>query len=365
MPITTLDITDFRNIAKASLEPHADGLNVIVGSNGSGKTSLLEAIYYLSNGRSFRASTATRLIRHQAHKFAVFAKILKDYEFVLPIGAERDLGGVSKLRVAEESVDSIAELAACLPLRMINSQSQALLEGAPALRRRYLDWGLFYQADNFFSCWRQFERILKQRNALLKQHARRDELTVWNHELCKYTLVFNELRQSYVDVLSPAILTTCEQLLPGMPIDICYKPGWDSQVDYATVLEANFLDDLRYGGTQKGPHRAELEITIKGVLAKHFLSRGQQKLLICAMILAQGAVLAKYTNKGLIYLVDDLPAELDLASRQKLISLLSQQQKQVFVTAIERNAIADLVPDNTPTPLKVFHVEHGQVTSLE
>lgn len=365
MPITTLEITDFRNIAKAALEPNADGLNVIVGANGSGKTSLLEAIYYLGSGRSFRASTPTRLVRHQAQKFAVFAKVLKDYEFVLPIGAERELSGVSKLRVAEESVDSIADLAACLPLRMINSQSQALLEGGPALRRQYLDWGLFYQAENFFNCWRQFERILKQRNALLKQQVRRDELAVWTHELCKYALVFNELRQSYINLLTPMIVATCEQLLPDMVFEISYKPGWDLQRDYAAVLQANYLDDLRYGSTQKGPHRAELEVTINGVLAKHFLSRGQQKLLICAMILAQGAVLAKYTKKGLIYLVDDLPAELDLASRQKLISLLSQQQKQVFVTAIERHAIADLVPDNTPTPLKVFHVEHGQVTSLE
>ncbi len=102
---------------------------------------------------------------------------------------------------------------------------------------------------------------------------------------------------------------------------------------------------------------------IDGISVKHFLSRGQQKLLICAMILAQGMLLTRHVNKGLIYLVDDLPSELDFYSKQKLISLLSRQQTQIFITAIESQDICEFINDKPNISMKVFHVEHGNVVS--
>ena len=105
-------------------------------------------------------------------------------------------------------------------------------------------------------------------------------------------------------------------------------------------------------------------MTIDGIPVKHFLSRGQQKLLVCAMILAQGALLAKSVNKGLIYLVDDLPSELDFQSKQRLISLLTKQQAQIFITTIEHNDVCSFVSEEANVPLKVFHVEHGGVNEI-
>lgn len=364
MPIISLRIADFRNITSAELAPCLQGLNIICGDNGSGKTSLLEAIHYLGLGRSFRSSTAARLIKYETVKFSLFSQIVNDSQRYIPVGVERDTRGSSRLRMAEQDVSSVMELASLIPIRLINSQSHQLFESGPAFRRKYLDWGLFYQFESFLPCWRHFERALKQRNAVLRDRRPTKELDIWSNELIKHALELDKLRREYVALLTPFLREMQTALLPTLDLQINYEPGWSENMDYATNLANTYNDDLRIGHTQLGPHRADFDIQINGVSAKHFLSRGQQKLLICAMILAQGMLLNKHANKGLIYLVDDLPSELDLQGKQKLISLLSRQQTQIFITAIESSMICDLVSDKTDMPMKVFHVEHGSVVEM-
>lgn len=361
MTITSLRITNFRNLAAAELAP-LNGLNIICGNNGSGKTSLLEAIYYLGLGRSFRTSTASRLVRQETEQFSMFSQIVSEAERFIPIGVERNLNGNTRLRVAEKDASSIAELALYLPIRLINSQSHNLFESGPVFRRKFLDWGLFYQSEGFLPCWRQFERVLKQRNAVLRERRTKNELNAWTDELVRYGLELDALRRGYISALIPLVSEVAQELLDIPNLDINYQSGWGKNKDYASVLANAYPEEMRSGHTQYGPHRADLDITIDGVPVKHFLSRGQQKLLICAMIIAQGKLLALQAKKGLIYLVDDLPAELDLLSRQKLISLLSRQQTQIFITAIESETICELIGDNSGTSVKVFHVKHGSVS---
>lgn len=361
MTIASLRITNFRNLAAVELTPCLGGLNIICGNNGSGKTSLLEAIYYLGLGRSFRSSTSARLIRQQTKQFSMFSQVVSDSQRHIPIGVERDINGLTRLRVAEKDASSITELAFYLPIRLINSQSHNLFESGPVFRRKFLDWGLFYQAESFMPCWRQFERVIKQRNVVLRERRPKNELNAWTDELVRYGLELDALRRAYVLNLVPQVSEMAQELLGISNLDISYQSGWDESEDYASALVNSYLEEMRFGHTQCGPHRADLDITIEGIPVKHFLSRGQQKLLICAMIIAQGKLLATHANKGLIYLVDDLPAELDLLSRQKLISLLSKQQTQIFITAIESNTICDFIGENPAVPVKVFHVEHGSV----
>jgi DNA replication and repair protein RecF len=355
MTIHSIKINNFRNLATLDLSPAPQGLNIICGNNGSGKTSLLEAIHFLSLGRSFRTSTASRLIRHTAEKFSVFAQIVSETERHIPVGVERDLQGATRLRIAEQDAASVMELANCLPLRIINSQSHQLFESGPIFRRKYLDWGLFYQFESFISCWRQFERVLKQRNAVLRDRRPKRELEVWTEELIKHGLALDQLRQSYVAELTPLIQQTTQTLLGKIQLEMRYYPGWDQSLDFATALNQAFPEECRLGYTQYGPHRADFDVIIDGVSAKYFLSRGQQKLLICAMIIAQGMLLNEGRNKRLVYLVDDLPAELDQHSRDKLISLLTQQETQVFITAIEPELVGG------EEKKKVFHVEQGRL----
>ncbi|HTM63879.1 MAG TPA: DNA replication/repair protein RecF [Gammaproteobacteria bacterium] len=364
MTITSLQISNFRNLTSVQIAPAQQGLNIISGNNGSGKTSLLEAIFYLGHGKSFRSSVANRMINHQADKFSLFTQVVTELDRKIPLGVEREQTGSTRLRVDDKDVSSMAKLAEFLPIRMINSQSHQLLEAGPVFRRKYLDWGLFYQNADFITSWRQFERILKQRNAILRDKRPVRELESWTNELVKYGLELDQMRRAYIEKLLPHIRYFMQLLLSITELNIEYEPGWEKNQDYSVTLLASINDDYRIGHTQAGPHRADFEIFSDGIALRHILSRGQQKLLICAMILAQGLMLGEQEKAGLIYLVDDLPSELDSSSRQKLVSLLAMQKSQIFITAIENEAICELVRDNTEIKTKVFHVEHGKVVEL-
>lgn len=361
MLLSSLRVTNFRNLASAALTPTAHGLNIICGRNGSGKTSILEAIYYLGRGRSFRSSTVGRLVQQETEQFSIFSQLVSDGQRQLPVGVERHINGTTRLRVAEKEATNVAELATLLPIQLIHSQSHQLFESGPAFRRKYLDWGLFYQFDNFLPTWRQFERILKQRNAALKNRRPKKEIDAWTEALIIPAITLDKLRREYVQLLVPTLKAFTQELMLDSSIDIQYQSGWPDEMDFHEALIQHFVDDYRQGHTQVGPHRADLNIRIQAIPAKHFLSRGQQKLLICAMILAQGSLLTNSANKELVYLVDDLPAELDLPSRMKLISLLSKQKTQVFITAIERETIDDQMSHPLNAAIRVFHVEHGSI----
>lgn len=337
------------------------GLNVLYGQNGSGKTSLLEAIYYLSTGRSFKTATATRLIQKDQAMFSVVAQLERANSRQIPIGVERNLAGLSKMRMAEQDVASHVELTALLPLRIINAQSHQLFEAGPIFRRKFIDWGLYYAEEAFVSCWRHYERALKQRNILLREAKPRREIAVWTAELAKYGLVLHQFRSAYVAKLNFAAAQIAKLLLATQDLEFCYKSGWNTEKSLAEALDEAIFSDLAAGYTQYGPHRADFDININSQSARHFLSRGQQKLLICAMILAQGMLLFEQTNKGLIYLIDDLPAELDVQSRHLLMSLLAKQQTQIFITAIEKEIVCDALQAESMPIMKLFHVEHGKV----
>lgn len=379
MALIQLDIADFRNLASIKIEPIPVGFNVIVGYNGSGKTSLLEAIYYLSLGRSFRSAIINRVIRHATDKFVIFG-YTKDCghpnypDQIIPVGIERQRQGDLKIRIAGKDMRSAAALADLTPVQLINSHCFQLLEAGAVFRRKYLDWGVFYLNNDFLRLWRECGQVLKQRNAALRAQKSRKELDAWTLELSNKAMQLDSFRRDYVARLFPLLKNTLTELTAARPVfsnlAVSYQSGWDESVSYQAVLEKAFSRDLQLGYTQFGPHRADLKITINKIPAKDILSRGQQKLLVCAMIVAQGALLAHGVNKKPIYLIDDLPAELDIVSRSNLIALLSRQQTQIFITAIEREALMNQC-DNTASdkllsgvPLKMFHVEHGNLTEV-
>ncbi len=365
MPISELRITDFRNLAAAELAPCVQGLNIISGDNGSGKTSLLEAIHYLGSGKSFRCSTPHLLIKNEAVKFSIFSQLVSNSDHLLPIGIERHTEGRVALRIAEKDAQSVAELAQILPVRLINSQSHQIFESGPMHRRKYLDWGLFYHFEQFLPVWRQFERVLKQRNVVLKQKRPKYELEPWTNELITLAVQVDAMRKQYISLLEPIIAELAKELLSIPQLTISYDNGWNTEQDYDALLRQFVNEEYRLGTTQYGPHRADIDMTSNGVSIKHFLSRGQQKLLICAMILAQGILFNKLVCKGLVYLVDDLPSELDLHSQQKLLSLLMRQQAQIYITAIEADTIYQAISDLDDVTMRVFHVEHGKVRRID
>ena len=361
MPLTRLDITDFRNLAATKIEPLVAGFNLLYGLNGSGKTSLLEAIYYLSLGRSFRSGTIGRIIRNSADKMLIFAHKQTSIDQVVAVGVERPQFGSLKIRIANKDAQSIAEIANLLPVQLMNSSCYNLLDGGPVYRRKYLDWGNFYLHPHFFRVWQEYSLALKQRNAALRNGLPRKELIIWNESLASKAILLDQMRSDFIALLFPLLKETLAELIHLPDLELSYLRGWEDGRNYEEVLESAFDKDRYLGYTQNGPHRADFKMKLSGVDAKDILSRGQQKLFVCAMILAQGALLSRCTNKTPIYLIDDLPAELDMLSRANLIALLARQEAQIFVTAVEREALQEIL---SRLPLKMFHVEHGNITEV-
>jgi DNA replication and repair protein RecF len=357
MPLIQLNVSQLRNLHSISFKPIPQGFNYIYGDNGSGKTSLLEAIYYLSLGKSFRSTNNERIMQHAKTKFAIFGQVWLEDGVQIPLGLERCQEGGLLLRINGGNATSIAEFADVLPVQLIDSQCHTLLDGGPHFRRKYLDWGIFYAQRDFLTIWRSFERALKQRNAAIRGLISAKELEVWTNRLVDSASRLHIMRQEYVGKLMAFLEQFIQALLPMTGLKMHYYGGWDHTKNYHAILQQNREKDFQLGYTQSGPHRADFKIFINGVPARDILSRGQQKLFVCAMMLARGAMLQSYIKKP-IYLVDDLPAELDLTSRSRLIDLLSRQEAQVFVTATEVKGF------ETSTPMKLFHVEHGSVKEI-
>lgn len=357
MAFIRLDIADFRNLLSVKLEPISQGFNFIYGNNGSGKTSLLEAIYYLSLGRSFRSTVISRIIRTSASKLNLFAQVVHPSDKIVPVGVLRDQNGELRIRISGEDVHSTAELANLTAVQLINSNCFNLLE-APSFRRKYLDWGTFYSTPEFIRVWKRFDKALKQRNAGLRNEFSSLELKAWTQELTESSILLNQIRTNYVENIIPALLEFAAELLNISDVQISFYPGWNDRISYDETLVQTLERDRLLGFTQMGPHRADFKVNINGVPVKDIFSRGQQKLFVCAMILAQGALLHSHTNKQPIYLVDDLAAELDITSRSNLMALLHKQKAQIFVTAVERETLEGFLPH---CPMKMFHVEHGEI----
>lgn len=360
MSLTRLHIETFRNIDTASLQL-GSGINLIYGHNGSGKTSILEAVYFLGMGRSFRSHLSQRVIQNNQQKLTLFANLTsdsRDYK----IGFRRLRSGESEVKINGDRVKRLATLAETLPIQVITPESFSLLFEGPKSRRQFIDWGAFHSDPSFYHAWANAKRILKQRNQLLKNQSSYEQIQFWDKELVRYAQTVTDIRKQYVDSLNERLKGIIEEFLPQINVKVSFTRGWDSKTDYQQLLQTQYSRDLAAGHTSSGPHKADLRLRVGTLPVQDALSRGQLKLLVCALRIAQGKLLKQQIDKNSIYLVDDLPSELDAKHRQLLLQQLTDTGAQILVTAIEPAAIVDSL--NTP-PTKVFHVEHGRVTVIE
>ncbi|WP_108648887.1 DNA replication/repair protein RecF [Dongshaea marina] len=361
MLLSQLNLHHFRNIANASLQP-ARGINLLTGNNGSGKTSLLEAIHCLGYGRSFRSHRASRIIRHGESAYVLFGRLSdEDAATELAIGMERSRSGVSQLKIGGQSADSLAALARLLPVQLIDPQGGELLSGGPKLRRSFIDWGVFYQDNSFHPLWKQFSRLLKQRNAQLKQSRGYQALGFWDQELTRISEEIAEKRAEYCEGFFSQAVDFIGFFLPEYEVSLDYYQGWDHEKSLGELLQANFERDRVLGYTSTGAHKADLRLKANGVPVCDILSRGQLKLMVCAMRLAQGCYLSAQGDKKVIFLIDDFASELDSEKRHLLMERLQQSDSQIFVTAID---LDHLDPELVARADKMFHVEHGRISEI-
>lgn len=364
MTLKRLFIQNLRNLEGVDITPSLQ-VNLIYGENGSGKTSVLEAINLLALGRSFRSHKHKPLINHQQKSFTVFGRVYTDDESDVPIGISRHLDGEASFKANGVLVPSAADLAAYLPVQVINSDTFLLLEGSPKVRRQFIDWLVFHVEPNFFPAWKAIQRCLKHRNSLLRRD-RIDpfELAPWDRELVDLTNKIHEFRTQCMAQFDETFAVLLKEFINIDGIALGYYRGWDKDKSYHEVLTDTFERDKRQGYTHSGSHRADLKITVNGLDAAEVLSRGQQKLLVCALKIAQGYVFSRITGRKSIYLVDDLPAELDEKHRALLVHWLDTMNTQVFITGVEGETLLSSWRDKTEITPKMFHVEQGRVTEV-
>ncbi len=349
MALERLDIQFLRNIESARLS-FSPGINVISGLNASGKTSILEAISLVIQGKSFRTPRLNLLVQHGQTEMVVSGHYRQgNQRFQVGIARQE---GKTRVKRNGEVVTRTTELVGQLPLFILTPESHELLDSGPKMRRHYLDWGVFHVEHHYLNHWQRYHRILRQRNTSLRQQASLSTVRAWDSPLVESATEIDQLRTGYIEQLTPKIAQFSEEIL-GLTPNVIYQPGWKTDLPLAEQLQAAIGKDQQRGFTSLGPHRADLKIHYQGQPVHAVLSRGQQKLLICAMTLAQLSVL----NQQCLILVDDLPAELDTVKRATLLESLRGTGAQVVVTATD----AGLIDVAGWEEKKMFHVEHGRI----
>jgi DNA replication and repair protein RecF len=250
-----------------------------------------------------------------------------------------------------------ADLAEAFWVQAADTDVHTLASGSPQLRRSAMDWGVFHVKPLLLDVWRRCRRALQQRNAALQDRVSPAELAAWTHEFVLQAEALDRLRTEYCAALMPLFRTLSGELL-GLSADLHYQRGWAADTELAALLAQNLDSDRERGVTSAGPQRADLRLTLDERTARNFSSRGQQKSLGMALILAQARLVFEVTGRIAALVVDEPAADLDREHLARLVGALEVTPAQLFVAAIE--------PAELPFqgPKHVFHVEHGRVKPL-
>lgn len=351
MSLATLRISHLRCLVEAELDL-GPGLNLVHGPNGSGKTSLLEAAFLAGRGRSFRTRHTETLIARGASVLQVFTRTQDPAH---RIGFEYRREGSYTARVDGEEVRSLAELPAAFFVEAIDPEVHRLVEGAPGERRRWLDWGVFHVEPGFLDSWLRFSRALKQRNAALKAG---QPTTPWDGELAAHGEEVAGKRARWFEAIGQELATTIEDL-SGLTVDASYYRGWNAERSLEAALHEGMERDRTRGSTGSGPQRADIVLRVGGRAARESLSRGQQKLVAAAMVLALLQHLRRLGEGAVTLLLDDPAAELDADRLHLLVEKVSALECQLVITSLDPKLTAFGRPD------RMFHVEQGRVTRME
>jgi DNA replication and repair protein RecF len=356
MRLSQLRVQGLRCLADVSLELGPD-VNVFVGANGAGKTSLLEAVFLLSHGRSFRAGARDALLQRGAGALSIYAELTSADSPALRVGLGRE--GSRWLARLDGQTVPISQLVSACAVVSFDPGSHALIAAGAEERRRFLDWGVFHVEHDFLNLWRRYQRALKQRNSLLRAGESAANLyTPWEHELQSTAEPIGTWRERYLDELRVLVAGYAAQLVPELgAVDLRYRQGWSDGVALGDILAAQRNRDMARGHTTQGAHRADWAIAYEHAPLREHLSRGQEKLTAVACLLAQAELYAKHAGEWPIVCIDDLASELDANHQAALIGQLRAARAQVLVTGTD-------CPAALRTDARLFHVEQGRVSPL-
>lgn len=355
MTLSSFKATDFRCLTAIEVDLDSRA-NLITGANGAGKTSILEGMAYLGRGKSFRGAPTQSLLRHGQKAFVVFGKVVED-DRQRTVGVRNSSDGL-EISVDGDTGGGAAALADALPLQIIDPDVHNLVSGGPEERRKYVDWLTFHVEHGYLDVWRRFRRALKQRNAALKAGSQGAAMDGWDAEVAEAGERLSAARQHTFEIARPVLQETAAELLQA-DIGFEYRRGWPDDQGLIEAIKQSQVRDCAHGSTHCGPHRADVRLRFDERQAKRLVSRGQQKLLACSMIIAATDIVQTALERPLLLLLDDPAAELDRDSLGRLMAGVEGLGCQVIATA--------LVPDGSlfASPPTVFHVEHGGLVAPE
>ena len=355
--LESLRITQLRVLHCINVNLDSD-LIVLAGPNGSGKTSVLEAVHMLATGRSFRSRSTQDIVTFGEDRLQIYASGTDAQRLSVHVGIEKPRHGPSRFRVNGTDAAGVVELARRLPCLLITPDSQRLLSDGSETRRRLVDWLMFHVEPTYHEAHRAFRQALRQRNSLLRslnQHAAVAD--AWDHELVTAGQRVHELRMHHAESLQ-ASLTRVLAALSQQSVAVKFHPGWNvSEETFAELLPRRWNQDVSRGYTVYGPQRADLVFSVRGRAARDVLSRGESKLLAISVQIAMAHLLRDAVQAIPIMLVDELASELDASNRERFFQALRITGAQTFVTTVD----ADLVTASGWPSLQIFDVSAGQL----
>ncbi|MGI9227430.1 MAG: DNA replication/repair protein RecF [Gammaproteobacteria bacterium] len=353
MSLRTLLVKNLRIIEHLELSL-AEDATLFCGENGAGKTSILEAIDFLSRGRTFRSRRLEPLLRAESKAITVSGEVFED-QLSTHLGIQKSIDK-TVLHCNQQKVDSISNHANYLPVVCLHPDCHQLIQGGARYRRNYIDWSAFHVKQEFLSDWRNYSKCLRQRNQVLRQdNIMEQELSAWTTELSEAGEKIDYTRSQIFNEISPIFEDYSRKLLPECEITWVYDRGWSKEQSLQEALEQVTTQERRHKTTRRGPQRAEIKILMNKQDAAMSASRGQQKQIAACLMLAQIAHVQHANGRNCVVLLDDIRAELDQVHADALFASLQALNSQVIASAIEPKQVS--LEGWTHT--KLFHVKQG------
>jgi DNA replication and repair protein RecF len=357
--VTRLELVDFRNYAHAAFD-FEPGTTAVIGLNGQGKTNLAEAMAYLATLDSFRGAPLDALIRVGADAAVVRATVVHDDGREVLVELELTRSGRNRVLVNRQKLGRARDLLGVMRVTVFSPDDLGVVKEGPAGRRRFLDDVLVSLALKYDALRLEMDRILKQRNTLLKQLGGRldDEATVtldvWDSKMADVGDQFGHARAVLVARLTPLVGEAYEQLADRpTSIELRYEPPWRQRGLRVGLADAR-VDDVRRGVSTVGPHRDDVELFINGMPARTHASQGEQRTLALALRLGAHRLVTDKAGSAPVLVLDDVLSELDPGRSEALLRHLPPGQ--VVLTT------AGVLPD-AAHPNAILRIEAGMVMS--
>ncbi|GBL20078.1 DNA replication and repair protein RecF [Acidimicrobiaceae bacterium] len=325
MILQHIELSDFRNYTNAKVD-FGTGVTAIIGSNGQGKTNLTEALGYLSTMKSFRGVPTEAMIRNSTHTAFVRAQVRHDDNREILIEAKLTTQGRNQVLVNGVKLPKTRDLLGMVRTTVFSPDDLDLVKGGPHLRREFMDDSLVAFAIKYDALRLDVDRVVRQRNAVLKQSGGRvnnavsSMLDLWDEKLVSVGTQLGDARKNLISQLTPFIVHAYEELAErACNIIVEYSPQW-LETGLQLSLQQSRSEDLRRLITTVGPHRDDIELSINGLSAKSHASQGEQRTLALALRLALHRFISKTVGEIPILVLDDVLSELDPARARALLN---------------------------------------------